>query len=71
MSAKFQVLGRKFRIFTTGAFLVPIKIKVDHAEIWRWIVDSFEDDSFSEGEMCNPLEHADEEVQLVSSSADD
>lgn len=46
-------------IFTTGAFLEPIKT-IDSLgnEIWRWVVSEFVDDSFKNGNVYNPQETA-------------
>jgi hypothetical protein len=44
-------------IFTTGAFLKPMKI-IDYNgnEKWIWYVTEFIDDSFLNGEIYNPKE---------------
>ncbi len=71
MNAKPRALGHSYRIFTTGAFAVPVKVTINGVETWRWIVDSFEDDSFFDGEMCNPLEYAADRDELFGSLGDD
>ena len=43
-------------IFTTGAFLRPIKIIQDGQELWMWTVAEFIDDSFEDGAVYNPAE---------------
>lgn len=47
-------------IFTTGAFLSPMKIIDSQGkEFWVWTVSEFVDDSFSsDGEIYNPKEYA-------------
>ena len=46
-------------IFTTGAFLQPMKVKDDNGkEYWIWAVLEFADDSFKDGEVYNPKETA-------------
>jgi hypothetical protein len=46
-------------IFTTGAFLYPLRTKDETGvEIWRWAVASFEDDTYSGGKICSPVENA-------------
>ena len=46
-------------IFTTGAFLEPIKITDKQGNItWRWVVSEFTNDSFKDGEVYNPQETA-------------
>lgn len=56
------------QIYTTGAFVSPGRITVNGREIWIWIVESFEGDSFFEGEEILPIEHSlnkDALVQLI------
>jgi len=53
-------------IFTTGAFLVPVKIIRDGVETWRWLVTEFVDDSYYDGEYCDPVEFATEKEKLFS-----
>ena len=46
-------------IFTTGAFLKPIKITDKQGNIiWQWVVSEFIDDSFKDCEVYNPKETA-------------
>lgn len=59
------------RLFTTGAFVVPAKVKINGIVTWRWIVDSFEDDSFFDGKIFNPPEYADDFDKLIIPSDDD
>jgi hypothetical protein len=51
-------------IFTTGAFLRPIKVTQDGQELWMWTVVEFIDDSFSDGEVFNPPELSETEESL-------
>jgi len=51
-------------IFTTGAFLRPIKVVQDGQELWMWTVAEFIDDSFNDGEVFNPLEFSETEEGL-------
>jgi hypothetical protein len=38
------------RIFTTGAFLHPMKVKDEHDnDVWVWRVEKFEDSTFCDG----------------------
>ncbi|MDR2151601.1 MAG: hypothetical protein LBO72_02165 [Helicobacteraceae bacterium] len=47
-------------IFTTGAYLRPLKIKDDSGkERWLWTVSEFIDDTFMDGKVFNPNEIAD------------
>jgi hypothetical protein len=46
-------------IFTTGAFLEPIKLTSENGkEYWTWAVSEFMDESFKDGEIYNPKETA-------------
>jgi hypothetical protein len=58
------------RVFTTGAFVVPVRVKINGIEAWRWIIDSFEDDSFFDGKVFNPSEYASNFDKLFVSSYD-
>jgi hypothetical protein len=47
------------QIYTTGVFLRPMQVKdANGNNIWVWTVEKFEDDSYYNGEICNPLEVA-------------
>jgi hypothetical protein len=48
-------------VYTNGAFVQPIFYN-GH---WRWIVDSFEEDSFFDGDEVNTLETAYSESDLI------
>ena len=51
---------KKTEIYTTGAFLKPIKTMNENGnEVWMWAVSYFNDDTFQNGERCNPVECAD------------
>lgn len=45
-------------IITNGAFVSPGRVTVNGREVWCWIVESFEDDSFYDGETVYPRENA-------------
>ncbi len=45
-------------IFTNGAFVTPVKVKMDGVDEWRWVESTFEDDSFYNGKSVNPIESA-------------
>jgi len=56
----------KPEIFTTGAYLSPMKIKdSDGNDYWGWVVTDFDGDSFHEGEVYNPPEYADTLNELL------
>ncbi len=52
-------------IFTTGAFLRPIKVIQNDQELWMWMVAEFIDDSFKDGEIFNPPELSETEEDLL------
>lgn len=53
-------------IFTTGAFLKPVKVADSEGkEIWVWYVSGFIDDSFLDGEIYNPKETANAKEELI------
>ncbi|MCL2349553.1 MAG: hypothetical protein FWC50_14980 [Planctomycetaceae bacterium] len=53
-------------IFTTGAFLYPMKIKDSNGcDLWVWVVSDFDGDSFREGEVFNPPESAETLEELL------
>ncbi|MDR3286464.1 MAG: hypothetical protein LBT27_03370 [Prevotellaceae bacterium] len=53
-------------IFTTGAFLRPMKVKdIEGKDFWIWTVARFEDDSFYDGEVYNPVEVANSLEKLL------
>lgn len=54
------------KIFTTGAFLVPMKIRKKGKERFVWIVEEFNDDSYYEGENCSPVVYADSLDSLIN-----
>lgn len=54
------------RIFTTGAFLIPIEITKEGGEkVLMWVVDCFEDDSFKDGNHINPRACAENLADLL------
>lgn len=42
------------RIYSTGVFLVPMRIILNGIEKWVWIADMFENDTFVCGKTCIP-----------------
>ena len=53
-------------IFTTGAFLYPMKIKDSNGgDLWKWVVSEFDGDSFRDGEEFNPPESAETLEELL------
>jgi hypothetical protein len=59
-------IGGNNIIFTTGAFLEPIKIDNGYGkEKWIWQVLEFIDESFMDGDIYNPPESADSLENLM------
>jgi hypothetical protein len=55
------------KIFTTGAFIQPMKVTDSEGKkIWLWYVSEFTDDSFLNGEVINPKENAKSEEELIA-----
>ncbi|MCR4293791.1 MAG: hypothetical protein NUV76_13070 [Candidatus Kuenenia sp.] len=46
------------RIYTTGAHIVPMKIRIGQKQRYVWVVDEFDDESYLEGKYCNPVVYA-------------
>ncbi|MDR0793722.1 MAG: hypothetical protein LBE82_10470 [Chitinophagaceae bacterium] len=60
------------QIFTTGAFLQPMKVTDSEGkEIWVWAVEKFEDSSFYDGEEYNPKEVAESLDELLIDTTGD
>jgi hypothetical protein len=54
------------QIFTTDAYLQPMKITDKTGkEFWIWTGESFEEDSFKDGKICNPPETAESLEKLL------
>lgn len=63
----FTLTGHSPVIYTTGAYLCPMKtIDVQGKECWVWAVSEFDDASFMDGEMVNPCEIADNMDGLIT-----
>ena len=54
------VLSPSDRIFATGVFLQPVKCTINGNEQWRWVAVCFEDDSYYDGIVVDPVEYADD-----------
>lgn len=53
-------------IYTTGAFLKPIKVTDSEGkEIWLWYVSEFNEDTFKDSELYNPNEFGDTKEELL------
>jgi len=54
------------RIYTSGAYLVPMKIMKGKEKRYVWVVSEFDDDSFFEGKLCSPRVYADHSRNLLT-----
>lgn len=55
------------QIFTTGAFLKPLKVTDSEGkEIWVWYVSEFVESGFKNGEEYNPTEIAETFNELIT-----
>lgn len=52
------LLTENQKIFATGVFLQPVKIKINDIEKWHWVAVGFEDESYFNGKCINPMESA-------------
>lgn len=55
---------KNLMIFTTGAFLMPVRL----GNRWCWIVTGFEDSSFKNGHYVNVTEYAESKEDLINST---
>lgn len=62
----FKFTEREPEIFTTGAKLVPMEVNVNGIIKYVWVVKEFMDDSFSNGDLCNPVTFANSIKNLIS-----
>ena len=54
------------RIFTTGAFLVPMELTKNGEKRFIWVVDEFDDDTYNDnGILCSPNLYADSKDCLL------
>lgn len=58
-------------VFTTGAFLRPLKTSLHGKEIWLWVVTQFIDDTFKDGEIYNPVELGETKGELLLDTTQD
>lgn len=62
------LISSKDKIFATGVFLQPVKCTINEIEQWRWVAVGFEDDSFYDGDIINPVEYANDIDKLIGDS---
>ncbi len=53
------------KIYTTGAFLVPMKIMKGEEERYIWVVWEFDDDPYLDVESCRANVYADSLANLI------
>jgi hypothetical protein len=53
------------KIYTTGAFLVPMKIMKGEEERYIWVVWEFDDDPYLDVESCKANVYADSLANLI------
>ncbi|MCD6104815.1 MAG: hypothetical protein J7J43_03405 [Thermosipho sp. (in: Bacteria)] len=54
------------RIFTTGAFLVPMEIVKNGGKRYVWVVDEIIDDTYNDsGIICSPILYASDKENLL------
>ena len=58
-------------IFSTGVHLQSVECLINGEKQWRWIAVGFEDDSFLNGEIINPIEYAKKQKNLVEKFQDE
>lgn len=44
-------------VYTTGAFLSPIRVESEKGPRWMWVVTQFEDDTFLDGSEVEVMEY--------------
>lgn len=52
-------------IFSNGTHLQAVECVINGTKQWRWVAVGFEDDSFLNGKMINPVEYANEKSDLI------
>ena len=66
---KKKKLNEGDSLFTTGAFIKPIKVKINNQEQWRWIVTSFDDQTFNDGNEIDIYSYANSLESLINVKA--
>jgi hypothetical protein len=59
------MLTENSKIFATGVFLQPVKCLINGIEQFRWVAVSFEDESYFDGQIVDPIEYADNLQQMI------
>ena len=59
-------------IYTSGAYLEPLKVMGDDGNVkWVWAVVSFDDSTYLDGETCSPVVSAETCEELLLTDDDD
>ena len=58
-------ISKNTQIFATGVHLQAVECTINDIKQWRWVAVSFEDDSFMNGQIVEPIEYANEMAQLI------
>ena len=56
----------KPKIYTTGAYLIPMKIMKGNVERYCWVVWEFDDDCYIDGRFCTPFIYSDRLSNLMA-----
>jgi len=67
---KSKNIKSKRTIFSTGVFLESAECIINGKKQWRWIAVNFEDESFLNGNVINPIEYADKKERLIEAFKD-
>jgi len=59
-------VSERDKIFATGVFLQPVNCIINGKAQWRWVAVGFEDDSFFDGEIINPVEYGANVEDLIT-----
>ena len=59
------------KIFATGVFLQPVRCTINQIEQWRWVAAGFEDNSYYDGLVVNPMEYADNLEDMLNPIEED
>jgi len=49
-----QITEFEPRIYSSGVYLVPMKVELNGKEKFIWVADEFNDDTFYDGELISP-----------------
>jgi hypothetical protein len=52
--AGFQFADNEPRIYSTGVYLVPLKVSVNGNSRWVWVAEEFDNDTYLDGDLIDP-----------------